>query len=199
MFLRGGERLPSKSRLTAKEDYILCTFSFQDGIFLRRWLLTHGHSAYCYLKRQHITHGQHHPRQLNHFPHLRQESLDRFSWTSGHVPLSQEFLLLPTARSMGRANQAVEKPYPAMYKPFPPSITWAPWGHRSQASSTESPKLVRISCATKNQTSPVPVAPMNQAGSTLHSKSSPFSCSPYPCSLPADVHTHEFTLGLRRH
>lgn len=52
MFLRGGERLGGntpKSSLTAKEDDVLCTFSFQDGIFLRQWLLTHGHSAYCYL------------------------------------------------------------------------------------------------------------------------------------------------------
>lgn len=51
-FLRGGKRLgqntPSKSSLTTKEDDVLRTFSFQDGIFLRQWL-THGHSAYCYL------------------------------------------------------------------------------------------------------------------------------------------------------
>lgn len=117
--LRGGERLggntPSRSSPTAEDDDALSTVYFQDRIFLSQVLLTHGHSAHCYLERQHITHGQRHPSQLNHFPHLTQESLEGFSKTSGHAPLSQELHLLPTAGSVGRANQAVEKSNPGCH------------------------------------------------------------------------------------
>lgn len=119
MFLRGGEELggntPSLSSLTAEDDDALSTIFFQDGIFRSQWLLAHRHSAHCYLERQHITHAQHHPSQLNHFLHLRQEFLEGFSRTSGHAPLSQELHLLPAAGSVGRANKAVEKPNPACH------------------------------------------------------------------------------------
>lgn len=114
--LRGGERLggntPSRSSPTSEGDDAV---SFQDGVFLIQGLLTHRHSAHCYLERQHITHGQRHPSQLNHFPRLIQESLEEFSGTSSHTPLSQELHLLPAAGSMGRANQAVEKPNPGCH------------------------------------------------------------------------------------
>lgn len=109
MVLRGGERPGASWSISTAEDDALSIISFQDGIFLSQGLLTHGHSAHRYLKRQHITHGQHHPSQLNHFLHLRQESLEGFSRTSSHAPLSQELHLLSTAGSVGRANQAVEK------------------------------------------------------------------------------------------
>lgn len=117
MILGGRERFggntPSQSSSTAEDA--LFTVSFQDGIFLSQGLLTHEHSAHCYLERQHVTHGQHHPSQLNHFPHLRQEPLEGFPGTSGHAPLSQEPHLLPTAGSVGRANQAVEKSNPGCH------------------------------------------------------------------------------------
>jgi len=119
MFLGGEERLggstPSQSSPTAEEDDALSTVSFQGGIFLSQQLLTHGHSAHCYLERQHITHGQHHSSQLNHFPRLRQESLEGFCRTSSHTSLSEKLHLLPTAGRAARANQAVEKPNPACH------------------------------------------------------------------------------------
>lgn len=115
MVLRGGERPGASWSISTAEDDALSTVSFQDSIFLSQGLLTHGHSAHCYLKRQHITHSQHHPGQLNHFLHLRQESLEGFSRTSSHTPLSQELHLLSTAGSVGRANQAVEKSNPGCH------------------------------------------------------------------------------------
>lgn len=117
MELRGGERLggntPSWSSPTAEKDNALSTVSFGDGIFLSQGLLTHRHSAPCYLERQHIAHGQRHPSQLNHFPRLRQESLEGFSGTSSHVLLSQELPSSPSCREWG--GQAVEKPNPGCH------------------------------------------------------------------------------------
>lgn len=96
--------------LQTRTLYLL--FLSKMGVFLSQGLLTQEHSAHCYLERQRITHGQSHPRQLNHLPPLRQQFLEGFP---SHAALPQDLHLLSTAGSTWRANQAVEQSISGCY------------------------------------------------------------------------------------
>lgn len=124
--MRLGGNIPSQSSPTAEDNDALSTVSFQDSVFLSQGLLTHRHSAHYYLERQHITHGQRHPSQPNHFPHLRQHSPQHPATLLSH----RNSTFSQVQGVWGGQTKMLRNPIQdAMYKPSPPRTSWAPWGH----------------------------------------------------------------------